>query len=49
LKSYRANEGQSEPAIEQAICRDVDGWWFVNYLDAAQDSRGIQWELIEQQ
>ena len=48
MKSYRANEGQSEPAIEQAICRDVDGWWFVNYLDAAQDSRGVQWELIEQ-
>ena len=48
MKSYRANDGQFEPAIEQAICRDVDGWWFVNYLDAAQDSRGVQWELIEQ-
>ena len=26
----------------------MDGWWFVNYLDAAQDSRGVQWDLIEQ-
>jgi hypothetical protein len=31
----------------QAICRDVDGIWFVNYLDAAQDERGIQWDYIE--
>jgi hypothetical protein len=48
MKSYRASADHLEPAIEQAICRDVDGWWFVNYLDAAQDSSGIQWDLIEQ-
>jgi hypothetical protein len=48
MKSYRASADRLEPAIEQAICRDVDGWWFVNYLDAAQDSSGIQWDLIEQ-
>jgi hypothetical protein len=48
MKSYRASAGETEPSMEQAICRDVDGWWFVNYLAAAQDSRGVQWELIEQ-
>ena len=48
MKSYRASADPLEPAIEQAICRDVDGWWFVNYLDAAQDARGIQWDLVEQ-
>jgi hypothetical protein len=49
MDSYRASAaGRLDPSAEQAICRDVDGWWFVNYLDAAQDSRGIQWELIEQ-
>jgi hypothetical protein len=48
LESYRVNADRLEPAIQQAICRDVDGWWFVNYLDAAQDSGGIQWDLIEQ-
>jgi hypothetical protein len=42
------NAARSYPGAEQAICRDVDGWWFVNYLDAAQNARGIQWELIEQ-
>jgi hypothetical protein len=35
MKSYRASADGLEPAIEQAICRDVDGCWFVNYLDAA--------------
>jgi len=48
MKSYRASADRLEPAVEQAICRDVDGWWFVNYLDAAQDARGIQWDLVEQ-
>lgn len=47
MNSYRASEHRAEPNIQQAICRDVDGWWFVNYLDAAQDSRGVQWDLIE--
>jgi hypothetical protein len=46
--SYRAGAGRSGPSIEQAICRDVDGWWFVNYLDAAQDARGVHWESVEQ-
>jgi hypothetical protein len=49
MDSHLANSaGRSDPSTGQAICRDVDGWWFVNYLNAAQDSRGIQWELIEQ-
>jgi hypothetical protein len=47
MKSYRASAGRLEAGAEQAICRDVDGWWFVNYLDAAQDARGVQWDLIE--
>jgi hypothetical protein len=47
--SYRANPaGQLDASTNQAICRDVDGWWFVNYLDAAQDSAGIQWEFVQQ-
>lgn len=29
------------------VCRDVDGWWFVNYLDAAKKAAGIDWTLIE--
>jgi hypothetical protein len=33
--------------IENAICRDIDGWWFINYLQAAYGPTGINWELIE--
>jgi hypothetical protein len=46
---FSAGPGRSDmPAAQDAVCRDVDGWWFVNYLQAAQDARGIKWELIEQ-
>jgi hypothetical protein len=48
MRSYRGGANRSGSSIEQAICRDVDGWWFVNYLDAAQDDRGVQWDLVEQ-
>lgn len=30
------------------LCRDIDGWWFINYLQSAVDSHGVSWELIEQ-
>jgi len=29
------------------VCRDVDGWWFVNYLEAAREPHGMNWSLIE--
>lgn len=29
------------------ICRDIDGWWFVNYLQAACHGTSIHWEMIE--
>ena len=29
------------------VCRDIDGWWFVNYLQAAHEADGINWSLIE--
>jgi hypothetical protein len=47
MNSYRADVDRTAPGGSQAICRDVDGWWFVNYLQATQDARGVQWELIE--
>jgi hypothetical protein len=50
IDSYRTDPqaANSSGGIDQAICRDVDGWWFVNYLEAAVDSRGMHWDLIEQ-
>jgi hypothetical protein len=47
MDSYQSGKDLLEPGTDQAICRDVDGWWFVNYLQAADDSGGIQWKLIE--
>lgn len=44
----QTNQDGAEDRVDQAICRDVDGWWFVNYLDATRDSRGVQWKLIDQ-
>ncbi len=37
----------ASPAAAVSICRDIDGWWFVNYLQAAQGPEGINWDLIE--
>lgn len=48
LRSHDEKAGWRDRTAAEAICRDVDGWWFVNYLDAARDSDGVQWSLIEQ-
>lgn len=45
--SLRLGADELPRGAAEAICRDVDGWWFVNYLQAAIDERGIQWELID--
>jgi len=29
------------------LCRDVDGWWFVNYLQGAVHHGRVDWSLIE--
>jgi len=33
-------------AAQALICRDVDGWWFVNYLQVAETASGVQWDLV---
>lgn len=32
--------------VPDLICRDIDGWWFVNYLAAARTANGLNWEVI---
>lgn len=29
-----------------SVCRDIDGWWFVNYLEAAREEGRVDWSLI---
>jgi hypothetical protein len=48
MDSWRESGSSLEPEFDEAICRDVDGWWFVNYLQATVDSGRVQWELVEQ-
>ena len=45
LESFERDKN-SFSGVQPLICRDVDGWWFVNYLQAAQTPAGIQWDLI---
>jgi hypothetical protein len=33
---------------DELLCRDIDGWWFVNYLQATVDPEGVNWQCIEQ-
>jgi hypothetical protein len=47
VRSFHADASQLPLDASQGICRDVDGWWFVNYLQAARDERGIQWDYVE--
>jgi hypothetical protein len=47
VDTYRSGADKTNAGVGQAICRDVDGWWFVNYLQAAIDAGGIQWEFVE--
>lgn len=34
--------------VREWLCRDIDGWWFVNYLHTAVDPDGVDWTVIEE-
>ena len=43
--------GPSESICQEkanALCRDIDGIWFVNYLQAAVGLEGVDWKLIKE-
>jgi len=33
--------------LRDSICRDVDGWWFINYLQSARTESEINWDYVE--
>jgi hypothetical protein len=39
--------GPLHDQIASSICRDIDGWWFVSYLEAARGAGGVDWDLVE--
>lgn len=50
LDVFRESRSDTDSAANDTsdmICRDVDGWWFVNYLNATQHSGRINWGFIE--
>jgi hypothetical protein len=38
--------GVADSQPDDLVCRDVDGWWFVNYLQAACRPTGIDWQAV---
>jgi hypothetical protein len=40
--------GSSTKLDGELVCHDIDGWWFVNYLQAAIEPGGINWRKVEQ-
>jgi hypothetical protein len=34
--------------VKSSVCRDVDGWWFLNYLDVCREGARIDWDFIAQ-
>lgn len=47
LQELLARKSEAEHETGDSICRDIDGWWFVNYLQAAAGPSGIDWTLVE--
>lgn len=45
--SYKLAETPIAVDASESICRDVDGWWFVNYLHATVCENTVDWTLIE--
>ena len=46
-ESLRVDAAAFSSEERNLVCRDVDGWWFVNYLQAAREADGINWSFIE--
>jgi hypothetical protein len=41
-------DAQVESKVEtlSSVCRDVDGWWFVNYLEVTKSQDNLDWTAI---
>lgn len=44
----RSTSNDSVDGVDELICQDVDGWWFVNYLQAAVVDGVVDWSSIAQ-
>jgi hypothetical protein len=46
-RPFREPTDEISPDARHSICRDIDGWWFVSYLEAASAGQGVDWDLVE--
>ena len=42
----KSSEPELPGDVRDWLCRDIDGWWFVNYLQAAVSPEGLDWSMI---
>lgn len=47
MSHIRSDAGGSSQGDRELLCRDIDGWWFVNYLHAAVGPQGVDWKKVE--
>jgi hypothetical protein len=45
--SWQDSMAQMHRSAGSSICRDIDGQWFVSYLEAACDGPEVNWELVD--
>jgi hypothetical protein len=46
-RCFHSSSNSADSQEQDAICRDVDGRWFVNYLQAARELSGFNWDYLE--
>jgi|GEM_PF-1697816 len=46
-KSLRESADATSVDMRHSICRDIDGWWFLSYLEAAVDGERVDWAAVE--
>lgn len=48
IKQTQLSKSSNALEAGEVVCRDVDGWWFVNYLQSTRKNGQIDWSFIEQ-
>lgn len=47
VKSFRERTEQISADAAGSICLDIDGWWFISYLEAAVEGGRVDWDSVE--
>lgn len=47
MKSLKVESSENANHVANSICRDIDGWWFVSYLEAASNGMVVDWDIVD--